>query len=251
MGKELDTDSSSAPDRVEADGGSFTDAVQRMFDGLAPRYDTFNRWASLGLDSGWRQAAIRQLGVPVGGAVLDIATGTGDLALASASAGHRAVGVDFAREMINAARVKQSPDDPPVPFHVASAEALPYDEASFDGALSAFAMRNVRPILRPVLTEALRVLKPGGRLVILEFCEPPLAPVRWGHRLYTRAIVPAVGRWLTGSSEPFDYLNRSIDAWESPESFADILTSTGFREVGYRRLTLGTVALHWGTKLRC
>ena len=90
MGKELDPDSCVAPDRVEAAGGSFTDAVQRMFDSLAPRYDTFNRWASLGLDTAWRCAAIRQLGVPAGGAVLDIATGTGDLALASASAGQPA-----------------------------------------------------------------------------------------------------------------------------------------------------------------
>jgi len=241
---------SSAPDRVEAAGGSFTDAVQRMFDGIAPRYDTFNCWASLGLDAGWRRAAIRELRLPAGSAVLDIATGTGDLALASATAGHRAVGVDFAREMINAARVKRSRTDHRVPFHVASAEALPYADASFDGALSAFAMRNVRPILRCVLTEAYRVLKPGGRLVILEFCDPPLAPVRWGHRLYTRAIVPGIGRWLTGTSVPFDYLNRSIDAWESPESFAAILTETGFTEVTYRRLSLGTVALHWGTKPR-
>ncbi len=250
MGKELDPDSGGAPDRVEAAGGSFTDAVQRMFDGLAPRYDTFNRWASLGLDTAWRRAAIRQLGVPAGGAVLDIATGTGDLALASAGAGHRAVGVDFAREMINAAHAKQSRADLPVPFHVASAEALPYDAASFDGALSAFAMRNVRPILRPVLSEAHRVLKPGGRLVILEFCDPPLAAVRWGHRIYTRAVVPNIGRWLTGTSVPFHYLNRSIDAWESPESFAAILSQAGFTEVAYRRLTLGTVALHWGTKPR-
>ena len=219
-----------------------------MFDGLAPHYDTFNRWASLGLDAGWRRAAIRQLGVPTGSTVLDIATGTGDLALGLANTGFRTVGIDFACEMIHAARVKQARTNLRVPFHLASADALPYDGACFDGALSAFAMRNVRPILRSVLAEAHRVLKPGGRLVILEFCDPPVAPLRWGHRLYTRAIVPSIGRWLTGTNVPFDYLNRSIDAWESPEAFAAILTEADFTEVAYRRLTLGTVALHWGTK---
>ncbi len=250
MGKELDHDSGIAPDRVEAAGGSFTGAVRQMFDGIAPRYDAFNRWASLGMDAGWRRAAIQQLAVPAGSAVLDIATGTGDLALASAASGHRAVGVDFAGAMIRAAVEKRSATHLRVPFHVASADALPYREARFDGALSAFAMRNVRPILRPVLDEAYRVLKPGGRLVILEFCDPPLAPVRWGHRLYTRAIVPRVGRWLTGSAVPFDYLNRSIDAWENPDSFAAILAQASFTDVEYRLLTLGTVALHWGTKPR-
>ncbi len=250
VGKELIPEGGTAPDRVEAAGGSFTDAVRRMFDDIAPRYDTFNRWASLGMDTGWRRAAIRRLGVPVGAAVLDIATGTGDLALASAAAGHRAVGVDFAGAMIRAAVEKRSRADLRIPFHVASADALPYPEAAFDGALSAFAMRNVRPMLRPVLAEAYRVLKPGGRLVVLEFCDPPIAPVRWGHRFYTRAIVPVIGRWLTGTAVPFDYLNRSIDAWETPDAFAAILAQAGFSEVEYRQLTLGTVALHWATKPR-
>ena len=242
----------SAPDRVEAAGGSFTHAVQRMFNGIAPRYDAFNRWASLGMDEGWRRAAIRRLAVPSGGRVLDVATGTGDLAFAAARGGCEVVGSDFAGEMIALARDKarERPEGDRTGFHVARAEQLPYPEGSFDGVVSAFAMRNVRPMLDDVLQEAHRVLRPGGRLVILEFSEPGFAPVRWGHALYTRVLVPRIGRWLTGDAAPFEYLNRSIDAWDSPQQFADRIGRVGFTDVGYRLMSFGTVALHWGERPR-
>jgi demethylmenaquinone methyltransferase/2-methoxy-6-polyprenyl-1,4-benzoquinol methylase len=241
---------SAAPDRVEASGGSFTDAVQRMFDGIAPRYDAFNRWASLGMDEGWRRAAISRLAPPPGGRILDVATGTGDVAFAAARGGSVAVGCDFAREMIVLARHKARDRDEGARtgFLVSRAEHLPHPDRSFDGVVSAFAMRNVRPMLDEVLREALRVLRPGARLVILEFSEPRLAPVRWGHALYTRVVVPRIGGMLTGDATPFDYLNRSIDAWEAPEAFAERIARAGFHDVGFRRLSLGTVALHWGTR---
>lgn len=240
----------SAPDRVEAAGGSFTHAVQRMFNGIAPRYDSFNRWASLGQDEGWRRAAIRRLAVAEGGRVLDVATGTGDLAFAAARGGCEVIGSDFAGEMIALARDKARtrPEGRRTGFHVARAEHLPYPDASFDGVVSAFAMRNVRPMLDDVLREACRVLRPGGRVVILEFSEPRLAPVRWGHALYTRVLVPRIGRLLTGDATPFEYLNRSIDAWDSPEQFAGRIERAGFTAVGYRLLSFGTVALHWGER---
>ncbi len=238
-----------APDKVEAEGGSFTGAVQAMFDRLAPRYDSFNRWASLGLDAGWRRAAIRKLGSAARGRVLDVATGTGDVALATAALGGRAVGCDFAPEMVALARDKARRRGAIAAcFHVARAELLPYADETFDGATSAFAMRNVRPFLDQVLRETLRVLRPGGRFVILEFSEPAVAPVRWGHGLYTRVLVPWIGARLTGDSEPFDYLQRSIDAWEKPDEFARRIERCGYEAVGYRRLSLGTVALHWGDK---
>jgi demethylmenaquinone methyltransferase/2-methoxy-6-polyprenyl-1,4-benzoquinol methylase len=184
--------------------------------------------------------------------VLDIATGTGDLAFAAARGGCEVVGADFAGEMIALARAKarQRTEGGRTGFHVARAEQLPYPDASFDGAVSAFAMRNVRPMLDDVLREALRVLRPGARLVILEFSEPGFAPVRWGHALYTRILVPRIGQWLTGDASPFEYLNRSIDAWDSPDRFARRLADAGFAEVGYRRLSFGTVALHWGERPR-
>jgi len=239
-----------APDRVEAAGGSFTNAVQRMFNGIAPRYDSFNRWASLGMDAGWRRAAIGRLNVPEGGRILDIATGTGDLAFAAARHGCEVVGCDFAGEMITLARDKARSrnEGARTAFHVARAERLPYPDASFDGVVSAFAMRNVRPMLDAVLGEACRVLRPGGRLVILEFSEPRLAPVRWGHTLYTRVLVPQIGRALTGDATPFEYLNRSIDAWDRPAEFADRIGRAGFGDVGYRLLSFGTVALHWAAR---
>lgn len=242
-------DTGIAPDKVQDEGGSFTGAVQLMFDRLAPRYDSFNRWASLGLDHGWRRAAIGTLGELAAGRVLDVATGTGDVALACADAGGSVVGCDFAPEMIALARQKATARaHGSAVFHVARAEQLPYPDDSFDAATSAFAMRNVRPFLDQVLTETLRVLRPGGRFVILEFSEPRLAPVRWGHHLYTRHLVPWIGARLTGSSEPFDYLQRSIDAWDGPVAFAERIGRCGYRSVGFRRLSLGTVALHWGDK---
>ena len=238
---------SRAPDHVADGGGSFSGAVREMFDSIAPRYDSFNHCASLGLDYGWRRAAVRSLRLSGSGDVLDIATGTGDLALAGAKQAHRTVGCDFAFEMIGHARSKSSSGDN-IHFHVARAEALPYDEGRFEGVTSAFAMRNVKPMLDEVLAEALRVLRPRGRVAILEFSRPRLAPVRWGHGLYTRLMMPRVGRLLTGTSEPFDYLYRSIQEWHAPEDFADRIRVAGFEDVGYRMMGLGTVALHTGRK---
>lgn len=236
-----------APDRVAAGGGSFSGAVRAMFDDLAPRYDSFNHWASLGLDYGWRRATVRSLKLTASSVVLDVATGTGDLAFATAKAARRTFGCDFATEMIRRARAKSRPGDR-IRFHVARAERLPYADKRFQGVTSAFAMRNVKPMLEEVLAEAFRVLDPGGRVAILEFSRPRLAPIRWGHGLYTRVLMPRVGCIVTGTSEPFEYLYRSIQEWYSPDEFADLLRAAGFTDVRYRMMGLGTVALHTGTR---
>jgi len=232
-----------APDVAARRGGSFSAAVRRMFDALAPRYDRFNRWASLGMDVGWRRATLRALALTPESVVLDVATGTGDLALAAARRARRVVGCDFATEMIAIARRKARGRER-VGFQVGRAEALPYRDGAFDGVTSAFAMRNVKPSLEEVLAEAHRVLRPGGRLAILEFSRPSLAPVGWAHDLYTRRLMPLIGRLVTGSAEPFEYLYRSIQEWETPEAFAGRIRGAGFEEVDYRRMGLGTVALH-------
>lgn len=239
----------SAPDRVGDDAGAFAAAVRRMFDALAPRYDCFNRFASLGLDVLWRRAAVRALRLPRGGVALDVATGTGDLAFTLARRARRVVGTDFAPEMIEGAeRKRRARPGAPVAFHLGDATALPYVGGAFDGVTSAFAMRNVKPRLEGVLGEMSRVLRPGGRVVILEFCRPAWRPVRWGYGIYLRSVMPRVGRWLTGTAEPFDYLRRSIEEWYEPEDFAGLLRAAGFVDVGWRRLSLGAVSLHWGAR---
>lgn len=236
-----------APDNVEAAGGSFSGAVRTMFDAIAPRYDTFNHWASMGLDYGWRRATVRALDLTVDDVVLDVATGTGDLAFAAAKAARYTVGCDFAAQMVRCARDKTAPGDRTF-FQVARAEQLPYPNGSFQGVTSAFAMRNVKPMLVDVLAEVFRVLVPGGRVGILEFSRPRLAPVRWGHGLYTRVFMPRVGKLVTGTSEPFEYLYRSIQEWYVPEEFASLLRAAGFEGVAYRMMSLGAVALHTGRK---
>ena len=236
-----------APDRVAQGGGSFSGAVRAMFDSLAPRYDSFNHWASLGLDYGWRRATVRSLELTNNDAVLDVATGTGDLAFATAKAARHTIGCDFATEMIRRASEKGRAVER-ASFHVARAEQLPYAGERFQGVTSAFAMRNVKPMLADVLAEAVRVLQPGGRVAILEFSRPRLVPIRWGHGFYTRVLMPRVGRVVTGTTEPFEYLYRSIEEWYSPEEFADLMRAAGFRDVRYRMMGLGTVALHTGAK---
>ena len=241
-----------APDLTAARGGSFSVAVRRMFDAIAPRYDAFNRLASLGLDRGWRRAAIRALSVSRGARVLDVATGTGDLAFAAAAGGARVVGCDFAEAMVGLAHRKrgEARGGGMPAFQVARAERLPYASGSFDGVTSAFAMRNVLPALDDVLDEMLRVLRPGGRVVILEFSEPRSRLLRWGHGAYTRRLVPWIGARLTGDPEPFRYLERSITAWGDPRRFERRLADGGFVETGFRQLGLGAVALHWGARPR-
>jgi demethylmenaquinone methyltransferase/2-methoxy-6-polyprenyl-1,4-benzoquinol methylase len=238
-----------APDIAAVHGGSFTNAVRDMFGSLAERYDAFNHWASLGLDYGWRRAAVRSLRLPSHARVVDIATGTGDLAFVAARRARYTAGFDFSPEMVEVAvRKAARARGGGAGFQVARAEQMPYAADSFHGATSAFAMRNVKPMLEEVLVEIYRVLRPGGRFAILEFSRPPVAPVRWAHGIYVCSLMPRIGRWVTGTAEPFEYLYRSIQEWLEPEEFAERLRAAGLVEVAYRRLALGTVALHTGRK---
>jgi demethylmenaquinone methyltransferase / 2-methoxy-6-polyprenyl-1,4-benzoquinol methylase len=203
-------------------------AVEEMFDKIAPRYELVNRLMTFGLDAGWRRRAVRELHLDPGDRVVDLGCGTGDLCRVLGRAGLRAVGVDMAEGMLARAHTA-------APLVRADALQLPLGDASIDGAVSGFALRNVVDI-GACFREAARVIRPGGRAVFLEVSEPPNPVVRWAHAVYFRRIVPMVGGLLSDRSA-YRYLPASTAYLPSPEELLRVMAEAGF--VGCRRVQLG------------
>jgi demethylmenaquinone methyltransferase/2-methoxy-6-polyprenyl-1,4-benzoquinol methylase len=228
---------------TEAPGGSGA-----MFDRIADRYDLVNRVISFGLDRGWRARAVEALALGEAANVLDVATGTGDLALAIANRHRdaRVVGVDPSTGMLDIARRKARSASlgSRVDFVTGDAQALTFADATFDGATIAFGIRNV-PDRSLGLREMHRVLRRGSRLVVLELAEPDagwLGPIaRW----HVHRVVPAIGAWLSGAPE-YDYLQRSIAKFPAPAIFADTMRAAGFARVDWSSLTFGAATLYVG-----
>jgi len=175
-------------------------AVRGMFDAIAPRYDLVNRVMTFGLDRGWRRRAVRALDLAAGSVVLDLAAGTGDLCRDLQAAGHRPVGVDLSWGMLAAARTT-------APLVQADVTRLPVPAARVDGATCGFALRNLAD-LDAFLVELARVVRPGGRVAVLEVSEPDSALLRWGHGVYFGKVVPRIGGLLSDRSA-YRYLPRS------------------------------------------
>jgi demethylmenaquinone methyltransferase / 2-methoxy-6-polyprenyl-1,4-benzoquinol methylase len=210
-----------------------------MFDRIAPVYDAMNRVMTVGLDRRWRAATVAQVVRP-GDCVLDACCGTGDLAIAALRAGASDVtGLDFSESMLERARTKESR----IEWVQGDLLALPFEDGSFDSATVGFGIRNVEDI-GSGLRELHRVLRPDGRLGILEVTTPrgPLAPF---YRVWFDRVVPLLGRLLPGGAA-YTYLPASVRRFPNPESLADLLTSSGFGEVRFRRFAGGIVALHVG-----
>jgi len=206
-------------------------AVEEMFDRIAPRYELVNRVMTLGLDAGWRRRAVRELHLQAGERVVDLGCGTGDLCRTLARAGFRAVGVDMAAGML--ARANTS-----APLVRADALQLPLRDASVDGAISGFALRNVVDIAA-CFAEAARVIRSGGRAVFLEVSEPPNPLVRRAHALYFRRIVPMIGGLLS-DRRAYQYLPASTAYLPAPEELLRLLSDAGF--AGCHRVELGAGA---------
>jgi demethylmenaquinone methyltransferase/2-methoxy-6-polyprenyl-1,4-benzoquinol methylase len=223
-----------------------------MFDAIAGRYDLLNHLLSLGLDRRWRARAVAELGLSAHDQLLDLCTGTGDLALAAAerTAGPaRVVGVDFAAAMLAIARGKVRARGllARIPLVRADATSLPVASGSFDAASIGFGIRNVdRP--EHTIAELARVLRPGGRLAILEFGFPRIPGVRPLYRLYFRRLLPIIGRTVSRHGDAYSYLPASVEAFQSPQAFARMLESAGFAEVRAVPLTLGIVYLFMAVK---
>lgn len=203
--------------------------VREMFDTLAPTYDRANRIISMGLDQPWRRRAISALGPAAQGDVVDLCAGTLDLTVMLLDAGAQHVhAVDFSEAMLNAGRAKLRPDAP-VDLHTADARALPLEDASVDGVIAGFGLRNV-PELHRAVAEAARVLRPGGRLVVLEFFQPTTFGARLLQGSYNRFVMPVLGGLISGYGSAYRYLAGSIDAFMSRPDFEAVLRANGFAE---------------------
>jgi len=226
-------------------------AVNSMFARIARRYDTANRLLSGGIDQWWRRRLVRIVRRGNPRDVLDLATGSGDVAFALARAlpqTTRITGMDFCQPMLDQAIAKQGALSGPVRsirFQQGDGLALPCADHSFDALTVSFGLRNMADRHR-ALTEMRRVLRPGGRVHVLEFSQP----YRWFRPLYyfyTKKVLPAIAGKVTGDRAAYDYLNASIENYPDHAAMREELHRAGFREIRVVRMTLGIVALHVGT----
>jgi demethylmenaquinone methyltransferase / 2-methoxy-6-polyprenyl-1,4-benzoquinol methylase len=227
--------------------------VREMFTRIAPRYDLLNHLLSAQMDRLWRARTAREL-APIlqrpDAVVLDLCCGTGDLAFAlQRKAKARILGADFSHTMLIRAREKAQADNgaSPIPFLEADALHLPFASHSFDLVTSAFGFRNLANY-DDGLREIFRVLKPGGAIAILEFAEPAPGFLGDAYRFYTRTLLPKIGGWISGDSEAYAYLPKSVARFFRPDEFSSVLTSVGYNSVRYHLMTLGSVALHLATR---
>jgi demethylmenaquinone methyltransferase/2-methoxy-6-polyprenyl-1,4-benzoquinol methylase len=224
--------------------------VRAMFDRIAGVYDLLNTVMTAGLHHQWRRRAADLAAVAGGDRVLDVATGTGDLALEVASRLERSgtvVGVDFSEPMLALARSKAAArgDGPEVSFSAANALALPFDDRSFDAATVGFGARNFDD-LGQGLREMARVVRPGGRVVVLEMTTPQRPPLSWFFRLWFDRVVPVLGRFA-GDPDAYSYLPDSVRRFPGPAELAATMAGAGMSEVRYVITAGGIIAMHVGT----
>ncbi len=228
-------------------GQAKADYVRGMFARIAGRYDLMNRLMSAGRDVAWRRDVIRVAGLRPGARVLDVATGTGDMLIEALRAQPDlcAVGSDFTFEMMQVGQAKAGAKA--IRWCAADALHLPFRDATFDAVTSGFGVRNF--IDREVaFREQRRVLQPGGRVVCLEISRPPRNLLRPFFLLYFNRLVPIAGGLISGQRDAYTYLPQSVNEFLSPEELKAVMERAGLRDVTYRQLMLGTVAIHIGLR---
>jgi demethylmenaquinone methyltransferase/2-methoxy-6-polyprenyl-1,4-benzoquinol methylase len=220
--------------------------IANMFDAIAPRYDLLNHVLSAGMDRGWRNRAIDALALPENARVLDVCTGTGDLALAAVAQrqGVTVIGVDFAAEMLRLglAKVRTASLQRQIRLVRGDAARIPVGDATCDAATIGFGIRNVAEPER-ALAEIARILKPAGRLAILEFGQPRIPGIRTLYTWYFRYLLPLVGRVISKHESAYSYLPASVGTFPPPFEFAKTLAATGCSHVQTVPLTFGIVYL--------
>ncbi|MBS1663199.1 MAG: bifunctional demethylmenaquinone methyltransferase/2-methoxy-6-polyprenyl-1,4-benzoquinol methylase UbiE [Bacteroidetes bacterium] len=244
--------------------------VAEMFDKIAFRYDFLNRFLSGGIDIYWRKRAIREVGARAraesegaaagagsgvsagaGQTILDVATGTGDMAIMMARylSGSRVTGIDISKGMLEIGKQKvgRLKLEDRITLEAGDSEGIHFPDNHFDAATVAFGVRNFEN-LEKGLREMWRVLKPGGRLVVLEFSQPKTPGVRQVYDFYLRLVAPNVGKMVSSNREAYQYLNDSVKAFPEGENFIRILDGCGYRNTQHKRLSLGICSLYIGEK---
>lgn len=225
--------------------------VENMFDKIAFRYDFLNRFLSAGIDVGWRKKAIKQLVPSMPENILDVATGTGDFALTSFQIlkPEKITGIDISEGMLEIGRkkIEKAGLQKNIQLLKGDSEAILFDDNTFDAVTVAFGVRNFEN-LEKGLAEIRRVLKPGGKLVILEFTKPAAPVIKQVYNFYMKTITPKIGKIIAKNNDAYQYLNDSVLQFPEKESFIHILNQSNYRNAFYKTLTLGICSIYCAEK---
>lgn len=231
--------------------GSKKSQVSNMFDNIAPWYDFLNHFLSLGIDISWRKKTIASLLDLKPQIILDVATGTGDLAIEAAKqlSPNKIVGIDISNEMLEVGRGKLEKRSlsPIIDLQTGDSENIAFSDNTFDAVTVAFGVRNFEN-LEKGLTEMLRVLRPGGKIAILEFSMPTLFPFRNLYHFYFKNFLPVIGRITSKDPKAYSYLYESVQAFPDGKKFVSLLESIGYKSASFKPLTLGICTLYVATK---
>jgi demethylmenaquinone methyltransferase/2-methoxy-6-polyprenyl-1,4-benzoquinol methylase len=221
--------------------------VQAMFSRIAGRYDLMNRLMTFGQDVGWRREVIGRARLSSGSLLLDLGSGTGDLAYEALrlQPGCQPVAADFTLNMMRTGMLR--PNAGRLAWTAADALQLPFPSGTFDAVVSGFLLRNVIDV-RQGLAEQHRVLKPGGRVVALDTSRPPDSPLSPLINFHLHTLIPTLGGMIAGDRDAYSYLPDSTASFLKAEQLAERMLAVGFRNVGFRRMMFNTVAIHWGEK---